>query len=576
MAKTKAKNKTAEKPAFNLKERLLEKRQARDARKKLIGVISASLFLGIILGLPVALMGELKIAVALGLGLPCFFVSYQYPRLALWTFLIYMPISGTVVYWVLGGNPIFQLAKDVFYIPALIALVQECRRKRLPILIPKEVIPSLILLITFALLTFFFANTVQQFLPFCNELTQKFMTDASGEYILDSNGIVIKIPCKDGIPIIQGLLGLKVLIGYIPLIFCAYYLIEDRKQLLFLGRLLVVIAIVCCALGIVQYAMLYTGRCEGTRDATGADLFKASLDAKCLVGGSLTYSPSQNQIRLPGTFVSPWHWAWFLIGNSAITFTTAFSDPSPLWKIGGLIGMALVMINAVISGQRIALALVPVIIVILLVLTGQITNLKKFIPIAIGLGLIIGIAAISYPEIVQERIESFVGRWNAAPPTDFIDKQFGWAIKNNRHIFGYGLGKATNSARAFGNVALVETFHPKLIYEMGYLGTIAFMIFVTHLSILGFKAYRSLKDKTLRSFASSFLVFLLIIGYFPYWYPLDTDPVCVYYWFLFGVIFKLPVIEKEERKQLKLEQEKTSETSKKTTRRKFKKHSVEA
>ena len=85
------------------------------------------------------------------------------------------------------------------------------------------------------------------------------------------------------------------------------------------------------------------------------------------MGGSLVFSPSQNMIRLPGTFVAPWQWAWFLIGNAFFTFASAFSDPSPLWRMGGLVGMGLVFVNAVISGQRIALALVPTVTIILLV-----------------------------------------------------------------------------------------------------------------------------------------------------------------------------------------------------------------
>ena len=61
--------------------------------------------------------------------------------------------------------------------------------------------------------------------------------------------------------------------------------------------------------------MLKTGRCQGTEGlgVSGIDLFKPNLNAKCLVGGSLLYAPSQGVIRLPGTFVSPWHWAWFLV-----------------------------------------------------------------------------------------------------------------------------------------------------------------------------------------------------------------------------------------------------------------------
>ncbi|NES83688.1 MAG: hypothetical protein F6K10_21015 [Moorea sp. SIO2B7] len=527
-------NNKSEKPTLSLKERLAEKRKAREARQKIISLLASSLFIGIALGVPLGLAVDPKIGMGIAFGLPCLLFSYQYPRLALWTFLIYMPFSGTVTYKFAGGNAIFQLAKDAFYIPALLGLIQECKRKRKPILIPKKLVPTFSILLVLSMMTLLFVNGVLQFAP-----------KVSGQ------------------PFLQGILGLKVLIGYIPLIFCAYYLIEDKKQLVFFGRLLLVLAIICCVLGLIQYRMLVSGACVGTRGATGDALFKASLDAKCFVGGSLLYSPSQGVQRLPGTFVSPWHWAWFLIANSAITFTTAFSDPSFLWRMTGLAGMALVFINAVISGQRIALALVPVVTVILLILTGQIANLKRFLPIGVGLAIVIGIASVNNPAIVQQRIDSFVGRWEAAPPYRFIQDQFEWSMHKQRGILGRGLGKATNSTRIFGKTALVETFHPKLLYEMGYFGTLAFMAFLTHLVILAYQHNRSVKDKSLRSFGSSFWVFILIITYFPYWYPLDTDPVAVYYWFLAGVIFKLPEIDKQEQKKLKEAQENEPQNQKK-------------
>jgi hypothetical protein len=256
-------------------------------------------------------------------------------------------------------------------------------------------------------------------------------------------------------------------------------------------------------------------------------------------------------IRLPGTFVAPWQWAWFLIANAFFTFASAFSDPSARWRITGLVGMGLVFVNAVISGQRIALALVPTVTVILLVLTGQVTNLKRFIPIAGGLGLLLGVAMVANPELVQERVDSFVGRWQASPPTDFIADQFGHSTGGQKGIFGKGLGRATNSARMFGETRLIETYYPKLIYEVGPVGTLAFLGFVTAITFTAFKTYRSVKDPSLRSFGASFWVFILILSYNTYYYPLDVDPVAVYYWYFAGVIYKLPDIEKQERKRLR-------------------------
>ncbi len=551
-AKTRRQKKSRKnaKANLNIKERLIEKRKAREARKKLISLIIVCLIIGIAIAIPIGfIFSNLKLALGIIVGLPCIVFSYFYPRPALWVFLVYMCFSGTITYWIGGGNLLFQVAKDVFYLPALVALVQECRRQRKPIIVNSKLKLTFFILLTLALMTLFFVNGGQQVaLPYCDSLSDydKLLRSPDGSFILNpETGIVIETPCKTGIPFFQGILGLKVFLGYVPLIFCAYYLIDSDKQLVFLGRLLVMVAIVCCGLGIIQYFLLSVGICEGTRAASGGELFRATTGAKCLVGGSLLYSPSQGQIRLPGTFVSPWHWAWFLIANSFITFSVAFSDKAIFWRTSGLVGLALVCINSIICGQRIALALVPVCVFISLILTGQIVNLKRFIPIGTLLALILTTVALANPAIVQDRVDSFVTRWNTAPPHLFVIEQIDFAISEQRGILGRGLGKATNSTRAFGDTALVETYHPKLLYEIGYPGLISFVIFTTNIVIVTFSSYRSIKNKDIRSFGSGLWVFVFIISFFPYWYPLDTDPVAVYYWFFVGTLLKLPNIDKQ-------------------------------
>ncbi|NJM86397.1 MAG: hypothetical protein HC847_03445 [Hydrococcus sp. RU_2_2] len=543
---------------LDLKERLAQKRQARDVRRKIFSVLGISFVFAILVALPLGIAVNPRVGGSVAIGFPVLLLCFNYPRTALWVFLIYMPFNGTITYWIGQGNALFQLSKDAFYLPALLGLVLECRRRKLPILIPKKLLPSLGILIFCALLTLLFANGWQQTLPLCSQVpeAERFLRDGAGNLLLDANGIIIRRPCTDGgMPVLQGILGLKVLLGYIPLIFCTHYLIQDKKRLLLLGRILVIIALVCCSLALVQYWMLKTGRCVGTREMAGVDLFKPNLDAKCLVGGAVLYSPEQGQIRLPGTFVSPWHWAWFLVANAAICFATSFSDTSLFWRTTGLVGMGMVFVNAVICGQRLALALVPAVIIVLLILTGQIANLKRFIPIGLGLSLVLFVAfSFINPDFVQQRIDSFVNRWNQAPPYAFIQTQFEFALEQQKGFLGRGVGKATNSTRVFGSVSLVETFHPKLLFEMGFPGLIAFMAFITHLTILCFKSYRSVKDRALRSFGSSLWVFMLIIGYFPYWYPLDTDPVAVYYWLFAGVVLKLSDIDKQEQEKLKASQ----------------------
>jgi hypothetical protein len=568
--KTKKSRKKNSQSNLSLKERLSKRRKAREERKKIITLVASCSIVGLVIGLPLALV-DFKLALGAIVVIPSVVVSYCYPRLALWFFLIYLPFSGTVTYWLGESNILFQLSKDIFYFPALIALIQECRRSRQPIIIDKRLIVTLGILVALSLITLVSVNGYQEVaLPYCDSLSEyeKLLRAPDGSLILNpKTGIVYRTPCKQGNPFMQGIIGLKVFLSYIPLAFCSYYLIEGKKQLAWLGRLLVVLAVICCVLGIIQYSLLASGICPGTTGATGVELFRASVQAKCFVGGSLLYSPSQGQIRLPGTFVSPWHWAWFLIANSFICFAVAFNDTSWLWRTTGLAGLVLVSINSLICGQRIALALVPTAVIILLILTGQITNFKRFIPLAVGLGLILTILVINNPVIFAERIDSFVERWNASPPYNFIIEQFQQVIRNQKGLFGQGLGKATNSARAFGSTTLIETYHAKVMAEVGIIGLLALMAFMTNLVVVTFKNYRSVKTSSIRNFGASFWVFILVITYFPYWYPLDTDPVAVYYWFFAGILLKLPVIDRQEIKQAELEAAKDSEKGSKSRRR---------
>ncbi|MBE9005186.1 hypothetical protein IQ259_09050 [Fortiea sp. LEGE XX443] len=531
-SKNSKKQPAKEAPTLSLQERLAQKRQATKARKEFMDLLTKSLAGGLFLGFLSFLVGGIKTALPAVLGVLVMSFSYKYPRPALIGFLIYVPFGGTITYYI-GNSPVLQLAKDSFYLPAVIALWQICRKQGLPFVIPQSIKIPLLFVLGSSLLTLIFINGGQQLNP-------------------PPVGL-LETPVKE-IPIGLGILGLKVFLGYVPLITCAYYLVRNKQDFLWLSRLQIVLIIICCGLGFLQYLFLVVGICEGTRNYEGAALFKATLEARCYFGGALVYSPSQGIIRLPGTFVAPWQWAWFLISSTFFGFATGFSDPSIFWRLTSLGSLALVFVNAVVSGQRIALALVPTCFVLLLLLTGQIANLKRFIPIGIGLVIILGIAMVNNPEVVQERTDSFITRWNASPPQDFIIQQFEENWKNVDTPIGSGLGRATNSARALGKTKLVETYYPKVLYEVGIFGVLGFLALVTTLTITAFKTYRSIKNRNFRSYGASMWVFILFISCNTYYYPLDVDPVAVYYWFFAGILFKLPALDKQEKENADSEQ----------------------
>ncbi|WP_088241285.1 hormogonium polysaccharide biosynthesis protein HpsL [Calothrix rhizosoleniae] len=531
MPKSKKKNQSvkqqsnSKKTTLTLKEKFAQKRQIARQRKEFTNLLTTAIFGGLFLGFILFFVGGIKAAVSALLGTIIMSFSYKYPRLALYTFIIYIPFAGTITYYI-GSSPVLQLAKDSFYIPALIGIWQTCRQKRLPVILPTGIKTPLFIFLGLCMLTFLFANGMQQLNPKSAELFQK---------------------APQELPIGMGILGLKVLLGYFPVITCIYYLIRNQKDFLSLSRLQVSLILICCTLGLIQYLLLLTGICQGTREATGDALFKATVKARCYFGGALLYSPSQGVIRLPGTFVAPWQWAWFLISSTFFAFATGFGDPKIKWRTVGLVSMALIFVNAAISGQRIALALVPFCFLLLLIITGKIGDLKRFIPIGIGLAIILGIAIVNYPEIVQERIDSLFGRWEASPPHEFIIQQFEDTWKEQRGFFGRGLGRATNSARALGKTRLIETYYPKLLYEIGVLGTLGFLALVTTLTVICYGQYRRIKNRNFRSYAAAMWTFILFISYNTYYYPLDVDPVAVYYWFSAGILLKLPVIDKQEK-----------------------------
>lgn len=515
-------------------QRKLERSKAK-ARQEAIQFAIGTIALSAIVGLLGSLMLKPTLGIGMGLAIACMTLSFKFPRYALYGFIFYLPFSGTVTYGIGGGNPLLQLAKDAFFFPALFGVFLFCNKYNQPLIIPSIIKTPLLIFSTFLAAVFLIVNGSQQL-------------SASGET-----------------PILIGILGIKALIGYLLLITCIYYLIRTKEDLYFLLRAQVVLIIICCSLAFVQYWMLRTGTCQGTV-GTGQELFEASLDARCFVGGSLLYTPAHGQIRLPGTFVAPWQWGWFLISSAFFTFGTAFSDRSFFWRMMGLGAMAAVAMMSVLSGQRIALALVPTSIAVLLVLTGQIVNLKRFIPVGIGLFLILSFLIARDPAIVNQRIDSFRARWEASPPQAFIMKQLRWANGQQNGLLGRGLGRATNAARIFGKTRLVETYHSKVLYEIGPIGLTMLLTLFTILVYATFRSYRSVKDPNLRGYAASMWVFVLFISYFPYYYPLDVDPVNVYYWMAAGIALKLPDIDRQERLKQSLEEGPTRKLTKRELR----------
>ena len=488
-----------------------------------IATILISLVLGIVFDKKAALLGILAV--------PAMVASFIHPRLGLLALIIYLPLSSTVtfavvrVFQVLGNlvlydqsHLLYKIAKDAFYFPALAAILIKTKTfKQLRPQIKPFIITTLILLAS-SLITFLFVN-------------------------LPRGGFAV------------GIVGLKILLSYIPLVLCGYYLIEQKRDLFVVNRLLIVMILVCCVLNLIQYFLLVQGICPDNEFLNQLEVLvpksdtefypniteKASLKAQCFVGGSVLYNPDRGLIRLPGTFSDPWQWSWFLVSSSVISYAASFSDPQKRWRVAGWVAMVLVFLATLVSGQRIPFLLVPLFYLVLFIATSK---KKRKLPLKLGILGLISLLAVTLNPFIQERGLNFLDRWLYSSPIDFVGNQMQWMF-NYAQLFGFGLGKATSGALHVAGeegIRLIETYYAKLLYEIGIVGFIAFMALVTILCILTFKAYLKVKNAALKHWGLCIWIFLLFISYNPYYYPLSVEPVSVYYWLFAGILLKLPEI----------------------------------
>ena len=451
--------------------------------------------------------------------------SYKYPRKSLWFFLIYLPFGGTIsysldslVYRPVGAYVILSemyvlihLVRYIFYFSPLFALILTSSRLKQLISQAKIILLLGLILFVSCLLTLFLVNLPEQL---ANPNTNR--------------------------SFLIGLIGLKSLLGYIPFLICGYYLVRNYCDLVFLMRSHLLIILICCILCVIQYWLLSTGICPGNIDLPSPADTRASLQARCFVGGSLLYNTQQKLISLPGTFVAPWQWAWFLIASSFLAMGTYLSESSRLWRIIGFLTVGLVLVAAIISGQTTATLLVPIIFLILISIT---ESNRKRLSVKLFWTILLLVLIANNFGIFGSALDSVIARWQYSPPQEFIKNQFTWVSSDGITILGSGLGKATNSARIFGDIKFVETFYPALLYQIGWLGTSVYLMLLSATTIITFQKYCYLKNKSFKRLGICLWIFILFISYNTYYYPLVVEPVAIYYWFFAGVLLKLPELE---------------------------------
>lgn len=419
---------------------------------------------------------------------------------SIYALLTYIPVSGVLIILLYPDNTPAVVAKDVFFLyPAYLGFAVWALRTRTRIAFRAAPVA---LLAGFSVLV-----VVQTFNP-------------------------------DVPNLLTGIIGTKVWISYIPLLFIGYHLISTKAQLERVLKVMALTALVPAVIGIVEAAALAAGNFDAVYRFYGDAAYAVTQRfAEAQGGGGLTLR------RVPSTFSFVTQYYAFTISMIAVTYAywrlrrvSGRSTRKEPWIWGTLI------VASLLSGTRGAFLFVPVLIVLLLVLDKRGIRLSKlalpviayWIAVVAVLGTSAGIVlANSVNTGLQELSGTFIDGLLHEIPSSIAGSGSGV----NTIAAASALEGVDTEALGRGN----ESWYIKAGIELGIVGFVLAGALMYRMLRLGTTMRARVTDPSLRPVAAAFLAFLIwnaIYGVKGQY--MDLDPINVYFWLFAGLLCKLP------------------------------------
>ena len=334
---------------------------------------------------------------------------------------------------------------------------------------------------------------------------------------------------------LMALIGTKVWLFYIPLYFLTAVLLVSRRQLIFLLRLMLVVAIVPCVIGITEFAL---GRIFGHLTVMEAVYGTMAPEAQqgfgvYEVGGGLLPRGT------PSTFTSVTQFFGYLLSMLVVCYAVWRTDPSPGWRRLGHSMLIFVALNALLTGARSAFIFVPLLLLLAFGLDRGVAGLLRALaPVGGMLGgalLLLSMRAIGLFEHVADLFVTYAQ-----------GTAYGLLVQALVSApLGNGTGTNTGPARYAlpdpASFSALENYYAKAVYELGIPGLLLILGLFGALIWQGFRIRRRLQEPALRPFAAVLLAFFVTIALnsFKGWL-MDLDPINVNFWVFAGVMAKLP------------------------------------
>jgi len=349
--------------------------------------------------------------------------------------------------------------------------------------------------------------------------------------------VVIAQMANPGVPnILTALIGAKVWLFYIPLYLLAYSLVTSSRDLWHLFRLLIVLAILPCAVGIAEYVLAQSLGYAATMNAIyGASAAQATQEYTSFqIGGGILS-------RIPSTFTFITQYFGFTLAMLVPCYVSWRSDPSIRWRKFARWVLLLVTVASFLSGARAAFVFVPLLLAFMYGLDRGFTGaLRAALYICVSLSAMLSLARMTAKGMFEHVSELFLN-YAVGPAYG------GLYLAITSMPLGSGTGTNTGPARyAFIRPEFylaIENYYAKAVYELGIPGLLVVLAVLAALVRLGLRNRRRLIGSPLRVPACALLAFILTMALnsFKGWL-LDLDPINVYFWVFAGVLARLPAL----------------------------------
>jgi hypothetical protein len=364
--------------------------------------------------------------------------------------------------------------------------------------------------------------------------------------------------------IFYGLLGLKLYFYYAPLMFVGYAMMRSEDDL---RRFMVTSMIFAGVISIVGIVQAIVGL-DFLNPHSGSDIEQLGHLSRMTHSGIEVPRP-------PAVFVSEGRFTEYLVLAFILALGTAgylLLRPGRGRKIV-FSAVALVSLAATLSGGRGAFMQVAGFSLLLsaLILWGAPPDLasayrlfkaisRSFILVAV----LVSLSLMIFPNVIGARLAFY--QESALPGSEYSEvgtrmwsypvEELGRALDDPVYLTGHGIGTASLGMQYVSRILEVppstlgvESGFGELILELGILGPILWLLWTGSLVFAGFKVAMQVKGTWAFPVAISILSFAFLLLFISIWggfVPYQNFVNNAYFWLLTGILFKLPVLVKQD------------------------------